>query len=59
MNKFLLTWNIMLLITLTTLITFKKLVLNINPSILSIVILIINLLLLIFHNKVVKLLKKM
>jgi hypothetical protein len=59
MNKFLLTWNIMLLITLTTLIIFKKLVLNINPSILSIVILIITLLLLIFHNKVVKLLKKM
>jgi hypothetical protein len=59
MNKFLLTWNIMLLITLTTLITFKKLVLNINPSILSIVILIITLLLLIFHNKVVRLLKKM
>jgi hypothetical protein len=59
MNKFLLTWNIMLLIILTTLITFKKLVLNINPSILSIVILIITLLLLFFHNKVVRLLKKM
>jgi hypothetical protein len=59
MNKFLLTWNIMLLVTLTTLITFKKLVLNIDPSPLSMIILLITLLLLFFHNKVVRLLKKM
>jgi hypothetical protein len=59
MNKFILTWNIMLTISLTTLIIFKKVVLNINPSTTSIILLIVTILFLIYHNKVVKFLNKL
>jgi hypothetical protein len=59
MNKFILTWNIMLTISLTTLIIFKKLVLNINPSTTSIILLIITILFLIYHNKVIGFLRKL
>jgi hypothetical protein len=59
MNKFILTWNIMLTISLTTLIIFKKLVLNINPSTTSIILLIITILFLIYHNKVIRFLRKL
>ena len=49
----------MLTISLTTLIIFKKVVLNINPSTTSIILLIVTILFLIYHNKVVKFLNKL
>ena len=59
MNKFILTWNIMLTISLTTLILFKKVILNINPSTTSIILLIVTILFLIYHNKVIRFLRKL
>jgi len=59
MNKFILTWNIMLIISLTTLILFKKVILNINPSTTSIILLIVTILFLIYHNKVIRFLRKL
>jgi len=59
MNKFILTWNIMLIKSLTTLILFKKVILNINPSTTSIILLIVTILFLIYHNKVIRFLRKL